>query len=148
MNPKLPPPLSRRAFLGDTGMGFTGMALSAMLFRDGVAQGAGASAEAAGWSPPTGQPHLQPKAKSVIWIFNIGGVSHLESFDPKPMLNKYADQSIDETPFADIVDPKRVNENLLDPSKAKREVYKKIMPLQTGFRKYGRTGWYKPGAEF
>ena len=89
---------SRRAFLADTGMGFTGLALSAMLFRDGVAQGAGATAEAAGWMPPNGQPQFPPKAKSVIWIFNIGGVSHLESFDPKPMLNKYANQSIDETP--------------------------------------------------
>ncbi len=38
----------------------------------------------AAWSPPNGQPHFAPKAKSVIWLFMIGGVSHLESFDPKP----------------------------------------------------------------
>lgn len=140
MSPLPDSSLSRRAFLGDTGMGFTGMALSAMLFRDGVAQGASATAESAGWSPPTGQPHFAPKAKSVIWIFNIGGVSHLESFDPKPMLNKYAGKSIDETPFAEIVSPEKVNKNLLDPVKAKRKVYKKIMPLQTGYQRYGRSG--------
>ncbi len=125
---------SRRTFLGDTGMGFTGLALSSMLFRDGEAQAASSGPD------PLGRSHFPGKAKSVIWIFNIGGVSHLESFDPKPMLNRYANQSIDETPFADIIAPERVNENLLDPSKAKREVYKKIMPLQTGYKKYGESG--------
>lgn len=126
--------LSRRTFLGDTGMGFTGLALSSMLFRDGEAQAASTGPD------PLGRSHFPPKAKSVIWIFNIGGVSHLESFDPKPMLNKYANQSIDETPFANIIAPEKVNENLLDPSKAKREVFKKIMPLQTGYKKYGQSG--------
>src|SRR5688572_25620790 len=31
-------------------------------------------------------PHLPGKAKQVIWLFMTGGVSHLESFDPKPKL--------------------------------------------------------------
>ena len=44
------------------------------------------------------------KAKSVIWIFLCGGVSHLESFDVKPALNKYAGKSIDETPYKDVLD--------------------------------------------
>ncbi|NNE93535.1 MAG: DUF1501 domain-containing protein, partial [Verrucomicrobiales bacterium] len=124
---------SRRTFLGETGMGMTGMALSWMLYRDG-------EAAEAGWSPPDGQPHLPPKAKSVIWIFNIGGVSHLESFDPKPMLNKYAGKSMDETPFASAADKERINKILLDPSKQKREVYKTILPLQTGYQAYGNSG--------
>ncbi len=37
-----------------------------------------------GYQPPTGQPHFAPKAKSVIWLFMNGGVSHMESFDPSP----------------------------------------------------------------
>ena len=123
---------TRRTFLADTGMGMTGMALSWMMFRDGQ------SAE--GWAPPNGQPHFPPKAKSVIWIFNIGGVSHLESFDPKPMLNKYGGMSMDETPFADAVSQDRINKILLDPKKQTREVFKKILPLQTGYKQYGQSG--------
>lgn len=124
---------SRRTFLSDTGMGMTGLAASWMMFRDGQA------AESA-WSPPDGKPHLTPKAKSVIWIFNIGGVSHMESFDPKPMLSKYGGMSIDETPYKDITSKERIDKILLDPKKQTREVFKKILPLQTGFKRYGENG--------
>ena len=41
---------------------------------------------------------LAPQAKSVIWLFMIGGVSHVESFDPKPALNQFAGKTIAETP--------------------------------------------------
>ena len=51
--------VSRRAFLADCGMGFTGLALGAMLHRDGVAR-ADASA---GWSPPDGRPALRPQGQ-------------------------------------------------------------------------------------
>ena len=34
-------------------------------------------------------PHFVPKAKNVIFLFMDGGVSHVDSFDPKPMLDKY-----------------------------------------------------------
>src|SRR5262245_46484159 len=88
--------LSRRSFLADLGMGFTGLALGAMLHRDGVARPDGDVA----WSPPAGKPLFPPKAKSVIWIFLSGGYSHLETFDPKPALNKYAGMTFDKTPFA------------------------------------------------
>lgn len=54
--------------------------------------------------PPDGRPHFAPKAKSVIWLFMNGGVSHMESFDPKPMLTKYAGKTIAETPFAEVQD--------------------------------------------
>src|SRR5438128_155508 len=97
--------ITRRSFLADTGMGFTGLAMGAMLFKEGVAQ-----AEAA---PGICGPHFQPRAKSVIWIFLCGGVSHLESFDVKPELNKYAGKSIEDTPYKDALDPKRVNANIV-----------------------------------
>ena len=37
-----------------------------------------------------------------------GGVSHMESFDPKPMLTKYAGKSIGETPFKDVQSPEKL----------------------------------------
>ena len=58
-------------------------------------------AEPAAWTPPDGKPHFTPRAKNVIWLFMIGGTSHLESFDPKPALNRYAGKTIAETPFAE-----------------------------------------------
>jgi len=123
---------SRRTFLSDTSMGMTGMALSAMLFKDGVARAA---------VPGHFGPHFQPKVKSVIWIFLIGGLSHLESFDPKPELNRFAGKSIDETPYANaVLNSDKINEILLDPAKQSRKVYKKILPLQTGYKKYGQSG--------
>src|SRR2546426_10605103 len=90
------PGITRRSFLADTGMGFTGLALGAMLFRDGVAR-----AEAARNEKPDGKPHAPPRAKNVIWIFLCGGVSHVESFDPKPELNKYSGKTIEATPHKD-----------------------------------------------
>src|SRR5438045_1255477 len=90
---------TRRTFLADMGMGFTGVALGAMLHRDAMARAD--QTNPAGWSPPDGRPHFPPKAKNVIWLFMIGGTSHLESFDPKPALNRYAGKTIAETPFAD-----------------------------------------------
>src|SRR6185369_4049065 len=90
--------MSRRSFLADTGMGFTGLALSAMLQRDGVAK------DGAAWRAPDGKPHFKPKAKTVIWFFMIGGTSHMESFDPKPELNRYAGKTIGETPYKGALD--------------------------------------------
>src|SRR5262245_61087849 len=116
--------ITRRAFLADTGMGFTGMALGAMLFQDGVAQ-----AEPAVSHSERGAM-FQPKAKSVIWIFLCGGVSHLESFDVKPELNKYSGKSVDETPYKSLFDEKKLIKNIVggNPAHVNRKV---LMPLQT-----------------
>src|ERR1051325_11086976 len=89
---------SRRSFLAQGSLGLFGVALSAMLQRDGVTS-------EPRWTPPDGRPLFPPKAKSVIWLFMNGGVSHLESFDPKPMVMKYAGKTIAETPFADVQHP-------------------------------------------
>src|SRR5882762_9286638 len=134
-NPHRCPGVSRRSFLLDTGMGFTGLALSAMLFKDGVARANPLPA----FSPPDGRPHFRPRAKSVIWIFLCGGVSHLESFDVKPELNKYAGKSIADTPYKSVLDPKKVNANIVggNPAHGNRKV---IMPLQAGYKAYGKSG--------
>jgi hypothetical protein len=129
--PHLCPGVTRRSFLADTGMGFTGLALGALLFRDGVAR-------AAPNSKPDGKPHFPPKAKSVIWIFLCGGVSHVESFDPKPELNKYAGKTIDSTPYKDALNPERLK-NVVAPNPA-HGGRKVLMGLNTGFKKYGKSG--------
>jgi hypothetical protein len=126
--------MHRRAFLADLGMGFTGLALSAMLHRDGFAS-------TPGWSPPDGRPHFAPKAKSVIWLFMNGGVSHLESFDPKPLLNRYAGRTIAETPFADVQNPERLRlARVVVINDANGQQRNRLLPLQIGYRRYGGCG--------
>ena len=122
--------ITRRSFLADTGMGFTGLALGAMLFRDGV------RAENAG-QLPSGRPHFTPRAKSVIWIFLCGGVSHLESFDVKPELDKYAGKSIEDTPYKGVLASEGKDIIGGNPKHGNRKV---IMPLQTGYKQYGECG--------
>jgi hypothetical protein len=128
----------RRTFLADLGMGFTGLALGAMLAREGVVRGEEATAA---WQPPDGRPHFAPKANSVIWLFMNGGVSHLESFDPKPALNDYAGKSINETPFADVQNPDKLKlARVTVINDANGQQRNKLYPLQVGFRKYGQCG--------
>lgn len=69
---------TRREFLRDSFCGFGGLAFSSMLHAESVRGGAMASRAT----------HFEPKAKSVIFLFMSGGPSHLETFDPKPLLNK------------------------------------------------------------
>ena len=126
-------PLPRRAFLADLGMGFTGLALGAMLQRD-------ARASSAAWSPPTGLPHFPAKAKNVIWLFMNGGVSHMESFDPKPMLTKYGGKTIAETPFKDAQDPKKLALERLVVPDGNGNQRNTLYPLQIGFKKHGQCG--------
>ena len=96
---------NRRTFLADAGMGFTGLALGALLQEDGYT--------AVPEAPPEGhKQQAAAKASSVIWIFLAGGVSHMESFDIKPALNKYAGKTFDETPFKDFLDKERIEKNL------------------------------------
>src|SRR5204862_4753339 len=124
----------RRACLGDLGLGFTGLALAAMLHRDGRAADNK-------WAPPDGQPHFPPKAKSVIWLFMNGGVSHVETFDPKPMLTKYAGKTIAETPFKDTQDPEKLKlARVVVINDANGQQRNKLLPLQVGFKKRGQSG--------
>lgn len=126
----------RRTFLSDVGMGFTGLALGAMLAQDGVVRASESS-----WQPPNGQPHSTPKAKSVIWLFMNGGVSHMESFDPKPALTEYGGKTIAETPYADTQSPDKLKlARVTVVNDANGQQRNKLYPLQVGHRKYGQSG--------
>src|SRR5258705_7059925 len=75
----IPPLLSRRHFLSNTAVGLGSVALAWLLNRD-QARGASSSAR---------QPHFAPKAKRVVQIFCCGGVSHIDTFDYKPELERF-----------------------------------------------------------
>ncbi len=126
--------MHRRDFLADFGMGFTGLAMGAMLADQGVTQAA---------TLPAGEPHFPPRAKSIIWVFLSGGYSHLETFDPKPALNKYAGKTLAETPFPNPVDSPLHAKRFRSVAAAEinvRDVYPKIYPLQVGFSRQGESG--------
>src|SRR6056297_1433904 len=92
-------------------------------------------------SMPNGLPHFAPRAKNVIWLFMRGGVSHMESFDPKPALNRFAGKSITETPFADTQDPELLKKvRVVVVNDANGQQRNKLYPLQVGFQKYGQSG--------
>jgi hypothetical protein len=125
--------VGRRTFLADVGLGFTGLALGAMLHRDGVAREVGAP------SPPDGRPHLPPRSRSIIWIFLSGGVSHLETWDPKPALNTHAGKTYDATglpsPFKSPLFRERSRAVV-----GEDRTHAQIFPLQVGFKRHGRAG--------
>ena len=87
---------SRRDLLKQCGFGFGAIALSGLLNEMGYAAPAAADvAASAGMPTPLGSslapkvPHFAPKAKRVIHLFMNGGPSQIDTFDPKPALEKY-----------------------------------------------------------
>ncbi len=132
--------ISRRTLLADVGMGFTGLALGTILLRDSAA-----SAESAPGTPrrtATGSLPLDftPRAKRVIFLFMVGGTSHMESFDPKPELNRHAGKTIEESPYAATLKSPHLKENLREFVPGLHQVHPKIYPMQVGYRKWGQSG--------
>ncbi len=137
MNPFPCGRVDRRSFLADMGQGFTGLALGAMLHRDGIVR----TADAATGAPPSGIAHFAPRAKSVIWYFMLGGTSHLESFDPKPAVTDHAGKTIDESPFGPaVLESPFYRKNVRDFSGKPRALMAKLYPLQVGWQKRGESG--------
>jgi hypothetical protein len=100
----------RRRFLHQAGGGFVGVALGALWAE-------------AGDIPNTGLgPHRPPKAKSVISLFMCGGVSHIDTFDPKD--NKWAGKLIDVVGFGDNLAAMR----------------RPVIPCLRQFTRYGASG--------
>ena len=99
---------SRRQFLQKTGMGFGSLALGNLLSQDGYAANSGM--------------HFAAKAKHVIHVFLNGGMSQVDTFDPKPELTKRGGQML---PFANLQTERRTGVALPSPFK---------------FKKYGESG--------
>jgi hypothetical protein len=77
------PTRNRREFLTDAFCGFGSLAFAAMLAEQ---EARAASSNANPLAPKAS--HFSAKAKSVIFLFMAGGPSHMETFDPKPLLNE------------------------------------------------------------
>lgn len=75
--------VNRRHFLGKLSLGLGSVALGSLLV-PGLLKGEGDEEPVSA----AGMPHFAPKAKRVIYLFQNGAPSQLESFDYKPLLNK------------------------------------------------------------
>ncbi len=81
---------SRREFLERSGLGFGALAASWLLQRD-----LSAAPASVGGNPFAPKPrHFTAKGKNVIFLFMHGGPSHLDTFDPKPLLAKLDGQPV------------------------------------------------------
>jgi hypothetical protein len=100
--------IARRRFLYQTAAGFLGSAISSLWAEDNQLTKARLPGE--------------PKAKSVIYLFMCGGVSHIDTFDPKD--NKYAGKIMDAVGFGD---------NLA-------QMKRPVIPCLRTFTRYGKSG--------
>src|SRR3989440_13061150 len=112
--------LSRREVLCRIGGGFGALALTSV-FADAGFLSAASSAAVGGNPLAPKPPHFAPRARRLIFLFMNGGPSHVDTFDPKPALQKFAGQQ------------------------PPGELYKKnkgsgFMPSPLGFEKYGQSG--------
>ena len=81
MNPQPFSPITRRTMLQRSAVGFGYLALQAMLGRE--------QAQAAVVNPMAPKaPHFPARAKRVVFLFMKGGPSHVDTFDPKPLLQR------------------------------------------------------------
>src|SRR5215831_4594337 len=89
---------SRRDFLFQSGGGVSGLALAYLLHKDGLLAAestAGCNNQPVGGNPYAAKPpHFKARAKAVISLFMTGGPSHVDTFDPKPALAKYAGEPL------------------------------------------------------
>ena len=90
---------SRRDFLFQSGGGISGLALAYLLHKDGLLSAqpgpAACNNTPLGGNPYAPKPpHFKARAKAVISLFMSGGPSHVDTFDPKPALAKYAGQPL------------------------------------------------------
>ena len=99
--------LGRRSFLQHAGGGMGSMALLSLLQND---------ANAGTETGPKGFD-FAPRAKRMIWLFMHGGPSHMDLFDPKPVLAKYSGKKLPES-FGNVMTRRNVARNpLLGPIK-------------------------------
>ena len=82
---------TRREMLWQTGGGFAGTALTWLLAQGGYFA---AASPTSAHKPHNAPPHFAAKAKRCIFLFMYGGPSQVDTWDPKPMLNRYDGQPI------------------------------------------------------
>ena len=113
--------LGRRQFLLKSATGMGAAALSALLGTNGFAAGGGG---------PPGVPHFAPKAKRVIFLFQSGGPSQMDLFDPKPQLGEYFDK--------EIPDSVRMGQRVTTMTSGQKRF--PVAPSMFQFKQYGNSG--------
>ena len=118
---RIDPALTRRDMLLKSGAGFGSLALSYLLGENVSAQPADAT------NPLRARAgHFAAKAKSVIFCFMEGGPSSLDTFDPKPLVNRLAGQRIPDS-FRPVITPMG-------------EFYSPILPSRRRWAQHGQSG--------
>ncbi len=97
--PHIATPQSRREFLTQSGGGFGAIALANLL---ADAKRADAKESTVELGKAERAPQFKPTAKRVIFLFMEGGPSHIDLFDPKPLLNKLAGKPLPDS-FGEII---------------------------------------------
>ncbi|MYA80117.1 MAG: DUF1501 domain-containing protein [Acidobacteriia bacterium] len=122
--------ISRRDLLFKAGEGISGLALAYLLNREALLAAdkeTACSATTDAQTPVSPRPtHFTSRAKSVISLFMSGGVSHVDTFDPKPMLEKFHGQPLEGKGRI------RVRQGYPGP----------LMRSPFGFRQFGENGIY------
>ena len=119
---------SRREFLAKAGCGFGALALADLLAAEALPAPTLAPPRAARIDRPVAprRPHLRPRARSVIFLFMEGGPSHLDTFDPKPALDRLAGRPIPEG-FGEVIT-------------AMGEFRSPILPSRRTWKQHGQSG--------
>ena len=112
---------SRREMLQTSALGFGHLALASLLAQDAAAKNADPLARQGPLETQT--PQFPPRARRVIFLFMLGGPSHLDTFDPKPRLDREHGKPL---PF-----PKR---------KIKFDGTGNLLRSPWKFRRYGQSG--------
>jgi hypothetical protein len=115
---------SRRAMLSQLGAGMGMIGLAAVWPRGAAAESGLAAGVSAATNPLAARvPHFAPRAKHIIHLWMNGAPSQVDTFDPKPMLARYAGQRPEVTQ-----------------SLATENATGGLMPSPFRFRKYGQSG--------
>jgi hypothetical protein len=116
--------LTRRQVLCQIGGGFGALGLASILADAGLLAAEAQSKPARANNPLAPKPpHFPPRAKRVIFLFMNGGPSHVDTFDPKPMLEKHQGQPLPATMV-----------------KTGRKAKGNLMPSPFKMRRYGQSG--------
>ncbi|MBW3539371.1 MAG: DUF1501 domain-containing protein [Planctomycetes bacterium] len=130
-------PTSRREFLAHAGGGFGALALSSLLVREGLLGDTATSAALRTNNPVAAKPAHFGGAKSVIFLFMDGGPSHIDTFDPKPLVNEYAGKPLPQS-IERVITPMGVSENPLLASPRKWTRYGECgLPVSEWYRHVG-----------
>src|SRR3984957_11879731 len=126
-SPHIPLFQSRRDFLFKAGGGFGALALAYMLNRDGLLPAREADGGGDPDNPMLPRPgHHAARATSVIFLFMEGGPSHIDTFDPKPEVNRRHGQPLPSS-IGPVLTPMGTGGN-------------NLLGTRRKFRKFGQSG--------